>query len=39
MSGEGRAAPSPIQLKRVFALWDVTIIGIVIIHPISPIGV
>jgi len=32
-------APSPIRLKRVLGLWDLIIIGIVIIQPIAPMGI
>lgn len=33
------AAASPIKLKRVLGLWDLIIIGIVIIQPIAPMGI
>jgi putrescine importer len=32
-------AASPIKLKRVLGLWDLIIIGIVIIQPIAPMGI
>jgi putrescine importer len=34
-----RPAASPIRLKRVLGLWDLIIIGIVIIQPIAPMGI
>jgi putrescine importer len=33
------AAASPIKLRRVLGLWDLIIIGIVIIQPIAPMGI
>jgi putrescine importer len=33
------SAGSPIKLKRVLGLWDLIIIGIVIIQPIAPMGI
>jgi putrescine importer len=33
------AAVSPIKLKRSLGLWDLIIIGIVIIQPIAPMGI
>src|SRR5215472_6605989 len=30
---------SPLRLKRALGLWDLIIIGIVIIQPIAPMGV
>jgi putrescine importer len=33
------AANSPVQLRRVLGLWDLIIIGIVIIQPIAPMGI
>jgi putrescine importer len=30
---------SPVQLKRVLSLWDLIIIGIVIVQPIAPMGI
>ncbi len=33
------AAASPLKLKRVLGLWDLIIIGIVIIQPIAPMGI
>jgi putrescine importer len=32
-------SPSPSQLKRVLSLWDLIIIGIVIVQPIAPMGI
>ncbi len=32
-------AQSPIKLRRVLGLWDLIIIGIVIIQPIAPMGI
>src|SRR5580700_7787533 len=32
-------AATPIKLKRVLGLWDLIIIGIVIIQPIAPMGI
>jgi putrescine importer len=32
-------APSPVRLRRVLGLWDLIIIGIVIIQPIAPMGI
>ena len=29
----------PIKLKRVLGLWDLIMIGIVIIQPIAPMGI
>ncbi|MGB0036271.1 MAG: APC family permease [Candidatus Acidiferrales bacterium] len=34
-----QATPSPLKLKRVLGLWDLIIIGIVIIQPIAPMGI
>src|SRR5580704_2128963 len=31
--------PSPVKLSRVLGLWDLIIIGIVIIQPIAPMGI
>ena len=40
MSSPGNsAANSPVQLRRVLGLWDLIIIGIVIIQPIAPMGI
>jgi putrescine importer len=39
MSELSPAAGSPIKLKRVLGLWDLIIIGIVIIQPIAPMGI
>ena len=36
---EQTAAASPLKLKRVLSLWDLIIIGIVIIQPIAPMGI
>jgi putrescine importer len=33
------AANNPVQLRRVLGLWDLIIIGIVIIQPIAPMGI
>ena len=33
------AAGSPARLKRVLGLWDLIIIGIVIVQPIAPMGI
>ena len=33
------AADSPVQLKRSLSLWDLIIIGIVIVQPIAPMGI
>jgi putrescine importer len=32
-------ASSPVRLRRVLGLWDLIIIGIVIIQPIAPMGI
>src|SRR5260370_37632570 len=34
-----QAAPSPVKLSRVLGLWDLIIIGIVIIQPTAPMGI
>jgi len=34
-----QAAASPVKLRRVLGLWDLIIIGIVIIQPIAPMGI
>jgi putrescine importer len=41
MSNLSQAATSgaPVRLKRVLTLWDLIIIGIVIIQPIAPMGI
>jgi putrescine importer len=39
MSGASEFAPPAAQLKRVLRLWDLIIIGIVIIQPIAPMGI
>jgi amino acid transporter len=40
MPGElNQAPPSQVKLKRVLGLWDLIIIGIVIIQPIAPMGI
>ena len=36
---KGEAAQSPAGLKRVLTLWDLIIIGIVIVQPIAPMGI
>src|SRR5580704_17220199 len=38
MSGETGSA-APVTLKRTLRLWDLIIIGIVIIQPIAPMGI
>jgi len=39
MSNEASSpSPSPVTLKRTLHLWDLIIIGIVIIQPIAPMG-
>ncbi len=37
--GPSTGASSPTSLKRVLGLWDLIIIGIVIIQPIAPMGI
>jgi putrescine importer len=37
--GEGLGARSPARLKRVLSLWNLIIIGIVIVQPIAPMGI
>src|SRR5271170_5482832 len=40
MSNEASSpAPAPVTLKRTLHLWDLIIIGIVIIQPIAPMGI
>jgi putrescine importer len=39
MSRAGQVAPSSVQLQRVLGLWDLIIIGIVIVQPIAPMGI
>jgi amino acid transporter len=40
MSNEASSpSPSPVTLKRTLHLWDLIIIGIVIIQPIAPMGI
>src|SRR4029077_6100158 len=39
MSEPASSAASPIKLKRVLSLWNLIIIGIVIIQPIAPMGI
>jgi putrescine importer len=39
MSDLNQLAASPAKLKRVLGLWDLIIIGIVIIQPIAPMGI
>jgi amino acid transporter len=34
-----QSAQSPVNLRRVLTLWDLIIIGIVIIQPIAPMGI
>jgi putrescine importer len=34
-----QSAQSPVKLRRVLSLWDLIIIGIVIIQPIAPMGI
>lgn len=38
-SSQAVAAAAPVRLKRVLTLWDLIIIGIVIIQPIAPMGI
>ncbi len=38
MSNEA-SSPAPVTLKRTLHLWDLIIIGIVIIQPIAPMGI
>lgn len=38
-SSQAAAAAAPVRLKRVLTLWDLIIIGIVIIQPIAPMGI
>jgi len=37
--GLSEAPPSPARLQRVLGLWDLIVIGIVIIQPIAPMGI
>jgi putrescine importer len=37
--GRATTAQSQIELKRVLSLWDLIIIGIVIVQPIAPMGI
>ncbi len=40
MSNEASSpSPAPVKLKRTLHLWDLIIIGIVIIQPIAPMGI
>jgi len=39
MTQPAQGAASPVKLKRVLRLWDLIIIGIVIIQPIAPMGI
>jgi putrescine importer len=39
MSDLNQLGASPAKLKRVLGLWDLIIIGIVIIQPIAPMGI
>jgi putrescine importer len=36
---QAAASAAPVRLKRVLTLWDLIIIGIVIIQPIAPMGI
>jgi putrescine importer len=38
-SEPSQSASSPVRLRRVLGLWDLIIIGIVIIQPIAPMGI
>ena len=38
-NGQTSGAQSPVKLRRVLSLWDLIIIGIVIIQPIAPMGI
>jgi len=38
-SSESQSASSPVRLKRALSLWNLIIIGIVIIQPIAPMGI
>lgn len=35
----GETRPSSLQLRRALSLWDLIIIGIVIVQPIAPMGI
>src|SRR5271168_1316977 len=40
MSNEASSSsPAPVTLKRTLHLWDLIIIGIVMIQPIAPMGI
>ena len=39
MPNEPRQSAAPVRLRRVLGLWDLIIIGIVIIQPIAPMGI
>ncbi|HXQ26378.1 MAG TPA: APC family permease [Candidatus Acidoferrales bacterium] len=39
LSGPSSGAPSPASLKRTLSLWQLIVIGIVIIQPIAPMGI
>src|SRR5579864_3605634 len=39
MSDLNQLGASPVKLSRVLGLWDLIIIGIVIIQPIAPMGI
>src|SRR5208282_2116111 len=39
VDGPSAGASSPASLKRVLGLWELIIIGIVIIQPIAPMGI
>jgi putrescine importer len=36
---QAEASAAPVRLKRVLNLWDLIIIGVVIIQPIAPMGI
>jgi putrescine importer len=38
-SEPSQSASSPVRLRRVLGLWDLIIIGIVIVQPIAPMGI
>ena len=39
MPNEPSQSAAPVRLRRVLGLWDLIIIGIVIIQPIAPMGI
>ncbi len=38
-AAQTQGAASPVRLNRVLSLWDLIIIGIVIVQPIAPMGI